>query len=259
MTKATSRSRKLGSRAEDAPRGRRSRRRETEERDDPAEGHRLAEIADDVFDALIQVRRLEEGELPAPEVLHQKLSRLLESVPDRASDAGLAREDGEDIQYALVAFADEVAIHAPHFVRDYWQEHLLQMELFEENLAGDGFFERLEDVRKRRGRPEVLLAYYLCLALGFQGKYRVRGGEELPELIESVRESLNHYGLKEPDVMSPSADRTDEGPKVERRRAWILLIPATVAVLSLLAYVAFGRIQPAIDQAVETVNAVVRG
>lgn len=233
-------------------------RREQAAPAEPAHNPRLSEITDDVFDAVLQLRRLEEGEIPSPEILHQRLRSLIDEVPDNAAQRGYSREDGDDIQYALAAFVDETAINSSESVRDFWQQSMLQMEYFEENNAGEGFFDRLEKIRKNRDRVDVLLVYFFCLTLGFKGKYRVRGADsELLEVIESIREALNRGGLREPEALSPHAERSDQGAKEERRRLWIVLVPVAAAVVSLVAYLMFGRIQPEIDRTIETMDSII--
>ena len=42
--------------------------------------------------------------------------------------------------------------------------------------AGERFFERLDKVRRAgEGKAELLEIYYLCMALGFEGKYKIAG------------------------------------------------------------------------------------
>lgn len=237
-----------------------NRARREQAQPETAHNPRLAEITDDVFDAVLQLRRLEEGEMPSPEILHRRLRSLIDDVPQNAAERGYSREDGDDIQYALAAFVDETAINSCESVRDFWQHSMLQMEYFEENNAGEGFFDRLEKIRKNRDRVDVLLVYFFCLTLGFKGKYRVRGADnELLEAIESVREALNRGGLREPETLSPHAERSDQGAKEERRRLSIILVPVAAAFLSLAAYWIFGRIQPEIDATIETIDSITSG
>jgi type VI secretion system protein ImpK len=235
-------------------------RREQEAPAESAHNPRLGEITDDVFDAVLQLRRLEEGEMPAPENLHRRLRSMIDVLQQNAAERGYSREDGEDIQYALAAFVDETAINSCESIRDFWQANMLQMEYFEENNAGEGFFDRLEKIRKNRDRADVLLVYFFCLTLGFKGKYRVRGADsELLEMIESVKEALNRGGLREPEALSPHSERSDQAAKEERRRISIVLVPVVAAILSLVAYLLFGRIQPEIDRTIETMDTIIAG
>lgn len=238
----------------------RARRELEEEEETPAPAGRAMELMDEVFDTLLQLRRLEEGELPPAESIRKHLAALVRDLPDRAAELGYSRDDGADIQYALIAFADEVASNLAESIRDYWQENLLQMEFFDENTAGEGFFDRLEKVRRHRDRPDVLLGYYFCLILGFKGKYRVRGADaELLELVDSLRASLDRAGLKEPDALSPHAERSEEAAKDERRQLYVMLIPVVAVAATLVAYLLFGRSQPEIDATIAAIDAIIRG
>jgi type VI secretion system protein ImpK len=86
----------------------------------------------------------------------------------------------------------------------------LQMQYFNENLAGEGFFERMEAIRRDRRRVDVLKVYYLCLVFGFQGRYAIRGGElELMRIVESVRTDVE-AGIDRPEELSPNGEAPDE-------------------------------------------------
>src|SRR4029078_12893641 len=87
--------------------------------------------------------------------------------------------------------AGSVALSAGERLASGWMGHLLQFHYFRENTAGDGFFQRLETIRRDPRRREVLRSYALCLWFGFQGRYRVRGGElELMTLGESLQREV---------------------------------------------------------------------
>ena len=50
----------------------------------------------------------------------------------------------------------------------------------------------------------MLQVYYLVLLFGFQGKYRVRGGEiELGDLTDRVRDSIRRSGIQKETELSP--------------------------------------------------------
>ena len=84
--------------------------------------------------------------------------------------------DVVDMAYAVVALADEIALHKGGSIRDFWMQRPLQLHYFNENLAGEGFFHRLNAVLSDPSRNDILRVYYVCLLMGFQvGTSRVRG------------------------------------------------------------------------------------
>src|SRR5687768_1381968 len=74
---------------------------------------------------------------------------------------GLAARDLDEIGYALVALIDEVVLARGGSLAYDWMREQLQLTIFGENTAGEGFFVRLEALRRDPQRVEVLGAYYL--------------------------------------------------------------------------------------------------
>ncbi len=170
---------------------------------------KINEITSECFIALSQLRELDSPSISA-ELVHDRLRGFVESMRGRAREQGLAGRDADDMAYAIVALADELAMGKPDPLRGYWMSRPLQLAFFNETLAGEGFFTRLNDLRRDPQRSDVLRVYYQCLLLGFQGKYAIRGGDlELMRLIDGLRPEIERH-LEAPDLLSPAGDPPDE-------------------------------------------------
>lgn len=199
---------------------------------------RVNEITNEVFTALAQIRRADERSYPVPEVLHRRMRSFVEGAMRRAQELGFSQQDGYDIGYVLVALIDEVVVAKGGELRDYWLPNLLQLQLFNENVAGEGVFNRLSELIGDPGRAEVLKVYYLCLLFGFQGKYRVRGGEmELADVTDRVADALRRYGQIAEVTLSPEGARPREGGGAVRRNLPFVAISIGVLVIALLVYI----------------------
>jgi type VI secretion system protein ImpK len=128
---------------------------------------RVNEVTKDCFNALIQIRNLSDEAALAPEMFHSRLVSFIDTMFMKGQQAGLPERDVQDICYAMVALADEVALRKPGGIRDVWMSRPLQLHYFNENVAGEGFFQRLEYVMHDPNRRDVLRVYYLCLLFGF--------------------------------------------------------------------------------------------
>jgi len=160
---------------------------------------RVNEVTKDCFNALIQIRHLGPDAYVAPDALYHRFAGFLEEFRKRAQHAGLGERDIHDIMYAIVAMADEVAMRSAANIRDLWMQNPLQLHYFNENLAGENFFRRLEYILVDPSRQEALRIYHTCLAFGFQGKYAVRGGElELAAVQRRVQDALGPVMRPEP-------------------------------------------------------------
>ena len=148
----------------------------------------------------------------------------------------MAQPDG------LVDIADEVAQSKSEALRQFWGSQQLQLLYFQENVAGEGFFTRLETLRRDPRRHEVLRVYTLALLFGFQGRYRVRGGElELMNLLDDLQRSLARAREHESETLSPQG----EPPEVTRaggRGRGMLLYAAGGAIAAAVALVVVLRV-----------------
>jgi type VI secretion system protein ImpK len=198
---------------------------------------RVNEITKECFNALFQLRHLDESSLPPAEVLHHRLRGFVDGLFQRAAQEGFSREDVNDIAYAIVALFDEVALSKSESFREYWLPNLLQLHYFHENVAGAAFFTRLESIRKDPRRADVLRVYWLALAFGFRGKHAVRGGElELYNLTETIHREISRGRRFESDVLSPRGERPPDTLALSGRSGRMLWISAAAAAAVLTLY-----------------------
>jgi type VI secretion system protein ImpK len=160
---------------------------------------KVNEVTKDCFNALVQIRNLADDGFLAPEMLHARVKGFIDELFRSGQRAGIYERDLHDMAYAIVALADEVAMRKSGSVRDVWLSNPLQLQYFSENLAGEGFFFRLDQLLADPRRVDTLRVYYLCLLFGFQGKYAIRGGElELAAVQRRVKDTLGIHAKPEP-------------------------------------------------------------
>ncbi len=209
----------------------------------------LQELTGECFGAIARLRELD-APVASPEAVHARLRGYFEALKDRARTHGIPERDTQDILYALVALADEVAIKAPEPLRSFWMNQPLQLHYFNENVAGEGFFTRLQALLADGRRIEVLRVYHLCLLFGFQGKYGFPGGDvELLRIADGVRNQLER-SLEFPDELAPAAEPPDE-PAV-RRASSNLLLWVSLGIFA-LALAVFVGLRLSFDQQVSDV------
>lgn len=170
--------------------------------------------------------------MPPADVLFEYARKQLNRVRTKLEALGLPPEDVTDAYYALVAFVDEAMQADQGPLKDFWQAHLLQLELFGETHAGEGFYDRMIRVQDER-RLSVLRVYYLCLLFGFQGIYAQHGELERENLMESVRESLG-IPLDDSVPLAPFGPRPDEPAADDDRNRllqWLAMSSAALAVV----------------------------
>jgi len=172
---------------------------------------------------------------PSVGELRNHLSRLFGEMHARATGAGVAPEDAIDAAYALMALYDEILVSARWPGRMEWQTAPLQFVHFHENIAGENFFRRADVMMKQPHRAHVLLIYFLCLGLGFQGRYAVAGGAGLSQVYEAIGATVS-YALPPAEPLSPHGEPADAVRSLLRREAPIVRLAIGCFVLALVAF-----------------------
>jgi type VI secretion system protein ImpK len=171
--------------------------------------------------------------LPSAEIMKRRIATLLEDMDRRGAELGIPKPDLDEARYAIVAFIDEQLFKAPWAGRQEWMLEPLQLVHFNENTAGEGFFTRLDALERDPKRLHVLEVYFLCLTLGFQGKYAVRGGDGLGAVVDRLAAMLGR-ATPQGDILSPRGAPLDQGKTRARREAPVLLLGGGLVGLALL-------------------------
>lgn len=121
---------------------------------------------------------------------------ILEGLKSADGDArrqGYAAEDIKLAIFAVVAFMDEsiLNLRAPVFAD--WPRRPLQEELFGHHVAGEVFFQNLQQLLGKNDShdlADLLEVYHLCLLLGFAGRYSMAGRGELKGFIDGTADKI---------------------------------------------------------------------
>ncbi len=151
---------------------------------------RLIDLMSDGFYLLLLIQRRQVPEdLPA---FSAAVKHFLAKMENAATTADIASEDVYAAKYAFCAAIDELILSVTDCpFRDQWELNPLQLVLFGDQLAGDKFFIYLEELRSKGAlRLQALEVYHVCLLLGFQGKYRLEGAEQLGYLTARLGDEL---------------------------------------------------------------------
>jgi len=115
--------------------------------------------------------------------------------------------------------------------KEPWVSHPLQLERFGRYDAGEEFFVRLEALRSRRDeKAAVLEVYYLCLALGFRGRYQVQDQATVRDLLQDLADDLSASDAGADAFLSPP--RPDERGVPEG--VDLAMTPLRIGVVALL-------------------------
>ncbi len=212
-------------------------------------------VCSDVLSLILQLRN--SRDLPAPDILQRRVLGLFDTMMQNGREARIPEQDMIDAKFALAAFADEVIYHSNWPGKTQWLTNPLQLQFFQINTAGDTFFSNLDNLYGQRQRNHVAQIYFLCLALGFQGKYRLRQQEGLAAVVEGVG---NYVALSEGggDVLAPNAERKDGGGGAVRRELPYLAVALGFLVVAILVVIVLRLIiDSSADGVVESIQKLI--
>jgi len=175
-----------------------------------------------------------------PKVLREKILQLLDKIEREARQHEYSLEDIQRVKFALVAFLDESIIASDWSQKDSWLSKPLQLQLYDRFDAGEEFYNKLDAMLDEiQLNTEVLEVYYLCMTLGFKGKYGVTEQEKQRIIVDDIYHELKLSNFNKPDVLSPNGDRKEEIREIIQSEIPYWTIGVGTAVTGLLIYFIF--------------------
>ena len=210
---------------------------------DPAS--RRGQLALSLQEAFTAVSRLRANRQVAAdaESFRAHIKQVLATAEQEARQAGYAADDVRFGLFAVIAFLDESVLNSGQPMFAEWPRRPLQEEVFGVHMAGELFFQYLQQLLGRQDSEDladVLEVYELCLLLGFKGRYSATRGSELQLLAAQTSEKIERvHGA--PGELSPQwrPSREDIGRPRDPWAPRLAVVAAIALVLAVALYVGF--------------------
>src|SRR5271157_43351 len=196
----------------------------------------------EVLTAIERLRGNRQGVSDANAFRHHA-REALRTAAGQALAAGYTAEDVKHATYATVAFLDESVLNSHNPVFADWARKPLQEEMFGTQIAGEVFFQHLQQLLGRNDSADladVLEVYYLCLLLGFGGRYSAGNRGELAQVMnltaEKIRRIRGQFGPLSPAWMLPQERVAIRSDPLAPKLGFLAL---GCAVLMLLLFVGY--------------------
>lgn len=196
----------------------------------------LVRFAGPIFDLIL---RLKAGIVQPSNNLRPKCAKLLDEFEKRAERYRFNHKVVRVSKFALASFIDETILTNDFPLKEEWEKYALQLEYFGEQLAGNKFFDKLEAMLKQMDvTADAVEVYYVCMLLGFKGKYAVYEQEKLLNVMQKTAKALVKVGKIVPTELSPNwlADDQPEPPKKRGMPGWAKISAFAGIGLALLTY-----------------------
>lgn len=194
-------------------------------------------LMDLFYPGFYMVFLLKNGQLPSQAApFRERVKELLLQVDRGAKRLGLDSTDVYQAKFAFCGLLDEILLTSGGAVREDWMLNPLQLELFGEHMAGERFFERLEELRREGTvRLQALEVFHMCLLLGFQGKYALEGTEKLGYITARVGDEILHLQGRR-SAFAPHWAPPDQIQHKLRSEVSLWVMGSVFALLGLLAF-----------------------
>jgi len=204
---------------------------------------KLAVLLQEAFTASTRLRTNRMGAVDAAS-FRNNVKQSLTTADREARQLGYAGETVRLAVYALIVHIDECVLNSGNPAFQGWHGKPLQEEVFGDHRGGELFFENLRSLLTQPDTEELadlLEVYYLCLLLGFQGRY---GGEDRGALSAVSREASGKIqrirGVQGDLTPSWVLPRGEKVPKA--RDPWVRrigIVAASVGAAAVLLFLVF--------------------
>lgn len=165
---------------------------------------------------------------------------------ERARASAVPSEVVMAARYALCAGLDEAVLSTPWGAQSEWAQQTLLVALHREAWGGEKFFEMLDRVSADPARHiEIMELQYLCLALGFSGKYQVasQGDTRLREVQHDLFQKIRaNRGTPNMDLSLRWRGLEDRRNPVIRYIPWWVVGAAALAIVTITFIVSYTRL-----------------
>ena len=187
------------------------------------------------------ILRLKAGIVQPSNDLRPKIHSMLEDFEKRAERYRFSPKIVQVAKFALASFVDETVLTNNFPLKDEWEKNPLQLEYFGEQLAGDKFFDKLDAMLKQIDvTQDAVEVYYVCMLLGFKGRYAVYEKEKLLATMQQTANALVKVGKIRPVELSPNwfADDQPKPPEERRMPTWAKVSAFAGLGLAIIIYLA---------------------
>ena len=128
--------------------------------------------------------------------LHQQVIARVQKFEADATAAGVSPQHVASARYALCTALDETVLSTPWGSESIWSTHSLLTTFHQEAWGGEKFFLILDRLKSDvAANIDVLELMFFCLALGFEGKYKIqeRGRTQIANVRDDLYRTIRQY------------------------------------------------------------------
>lgn len=174
--------------------------------------------------------------------LYRQVAAEIQALDPHLLAEGYGQGTIDDFRYALCCVIDEAVMSQPWGHEGAWASHSLLTRFHSESWGGEQFFIRLRQLMVHPEPHRPLLQFFsLCLALGYEGRYRVapKGEAELRQLRETLHQRI--YGTSRPNPITSIhlTPKPQPVPSVETQPLSLALYALAIVLILTLVFLCY--------------------
>jgi type VI secretion system protein ImpK len=176
-----------------------------------------------------------------PHGLRENMKNALRASIDAARRKSFSEEETKLAMFAIVAYLDETILTQNQAAFADWRRKPLQEELFGVHIAGEIFFQNLENIIRQPDSlsgADLLEVYALCISLGFRGRYSAGGQAELKRIVDACMDKVRRIRGAMP-ALGPSSELPQNEVLMVQADPWLNRMALAGGGLCALAAVLF--------------------
>jgi type VI secretion system protein ImpK len=179
-----------------------------------------------------------------PHGLRENMKNALKSSIEAARRKSFSDEETKLAMFAIVAYLDETILTQSQPAFADWRRKPLQEELFGVHIAGEIFFQNLENIiRQPDSLPgaDLLELYALCISLGFRGRYSAGGQAELKRIVDACMDKVRRIRGPMP-LLGPSGELPQNDAVISQADPWLrrmMMIGGGMCALAVVLFAAY--------------------
>lgn len=163
----------------------------------------------------------------------------IEYFTNAALKLGLENSQVMLARYLLCTFADEMINTTYWGKENNWANSSLLGHFYNETYGGDKFFQILDQLLRAPAKYlDLLELIYICLSLGFEGKYKIknRGQQELDAIQDSLYRQMKTMQIRESKKFYTTQKSSSKNNHLMHKTSYQIL-GISIAIMLSLVYV----------------------
>ena len=174
--------------------------------------------------------------------LHQLVVARVQKFEADAIAAGVSPQHVASARYALCTALDETVLSTPWGSESLWSTHSLLTTFHQETWGGEKFFLILDRLKVDvAANIDVLELMFFCLALGFEGKYKIqeRGRAQIANVRDDLYRTIRQYRGDTERQLSPRWEGVQDRRNPLTRYVPLWVVASVLVTVLLVLFISF--------------------